>query len=202
MKFCAIVLALLVPCLAAPVDSGSDNIKGNAWGNPNAPIRMEIFSDFQCPACKNLHDNEVPQLMRDFVASGKMYLIYRYFPLPLQVHRYGKEAAELVCAASQVGKYEPAANAVFAQQAAWSASGKVEEALNGVLTPAEAKKVKALTKDPVVQSWIQRDVDEARTVPVTQTPTLLVTYRLKRYPIAGLNNYGLLKSFLDGLLAK
>jgi predicted DsbA family dithiol-disulfide isomerase len=69
-----------------------------------------------------------------------------------------------------------------------------------VLTPVEAKKVKALTKDPVVRAQIEADLTRGSAIPVMSTPTLLVSTRAKKYPISGLNNYSLLKSFLDGLL--
>jgi protein-disulfide isomerase len=195
MKLLAIALVLLLPCLAAAPD-----IMGNAFGNPNAPITMEIFSDFQCPACKGLHDNAVPELMREFVIPGKVYLIDRYFPL--QGHPYGMLSAEFVCAAAHVGKYELVSNALFASQPAWSGNGQVEETVNRVLSPAEAKKVKALLKDPAVQGEIQHDLDEGKTVPVNQTPTILVTKGFRRYPIAGVTDYGLLRSFLNDLLKK
>src|SRR5579863_3219102 len=96
--------AALLFVLAAWVSSGADNIKGNAFGNPAAPVMIEVFSDFQCPACKLLHDTELPRLMKEYVIPGKAYLIYRYFPL--EMHPYGRKAAEVVAAAAQLGKYE------------------------------------------------------------------------------------------------
>src|SRR5579872_3250499 len=92
------LLAILVSSAA-----GVDVIKGNAYGRPDAPLMIEVFSDFECPACKTFHDIEVPQLMRDYVQPGKAYLIYRYYPLAM--HPHGREAAEFVCAAAQIGKY-------------------------------------------------------------------------------------------------
>jgi protein-disulfide isomerase len=195
MKFFALALALLLPAMAAAPD-----IMGNAFGNPNAPITMEIFSDFQCPACKNLHENTLPEIMREFVTPGKVYLIQRYFPL--QGHPYGLLSAEYVCAASRVGKFEQTSNILFATQPVWSENGHVEQTVDTVLTPTEAKKVKSLVNDPGVQAQIQHDVLEGRAVPVTQTPTLLVTHAMRRYPIAGLTDYGLLRSFLNDLLKK
>jgi protein-disulfide isomerase len=196
MKLFAVALTALLPCLAA----APDNVRGNSYGNPSAPIRMEVFSDYQCPGCKTLHDNTLPQIMRDFVVPGKVYLIYRYFPL--QGHPFGMESAEFVCAASRIGKYDEVSNAIFAQQQVWSMNGKLEETVDSVLTPAEAKKVKALTHDPGVQAEIQRDLAEGRAIPVMSTPTLLVSYKQKRWPISGITDYSLLKSFLNGILSK
>jgi protein-disulfide isomerase len=198
MKLCTLALLGLLTAGA----TGSDIIKGNAYGSPNAPMMMEVFSDFECPACKNFHDTEVPQLMRDYVATGKVYLVYRYFPLPM--HRYGRVAAELVCAAAQFGKYQQAADSLFARQQQWSVDGKVEQAVDNVLTASEQQKLKSLVKAPAVQEEINHDLEYGQAVPVPSTPTVLVTYRLRRYPMSGSGvlNYTLVKALLDDLLKK
>jgi protein-disulfide isomerase len=195
MKLLALAPVLLLPCLAAGPD-----VVGNAFGNPNAPITMEIFSDFQCPGCKSLHDAALPDLTREFVITGKVYLIERYFPL--QGHPYGMLSAQYVCAASRVGKFQQAADILFATQSVWAANGQVEQTVNKVLTPDEAKKVKLLIKDPGVQAQIQHDLTEGQSVPISQTPTILVTHGFRRYPIAGVSDFGLLRSFLNDLLKK
>jgi protein-disulfide isomerase len=196
MKLYILVLAALLPSLAAAPDA----IKGNAFGNPNAPLMLEVFSDFQCPGCKQFHDEDLPLIMKEYVASGKAYLVYRYFPLPQ--HTYGRKTAELACACAQLGKYEPVADVLFARQGAWSADGKVEETVATVLTPAEQKKVAVLMKDPKVQSLIDHDLEEGRALPVASTPTLLVTYKSKQYKIfgQGIFHYDWIKASLDGLL--
>jgi protein-disulfide isomerase len=198
MKLCALALAVLLPTLV----SGQDLIKGNAFGNPAAPVRIEIYSDFQCPGCKRLHDEVLPKIMKDYVTPGKAYLIYRYFPL--QGHAYGRVSAEYVCAAAQIGKYRQASDVLFAKQATWSLDGKVEETVDTVLTPAEQKKVKERLKDPAVQSQIAHDVAAGRALPVQQTPTLVVTTQGRQYPLSGegVFNYTLFKAFLDDLLKK
>jgi hypothetical protein len=64
MKLCIAALALLLPCLAA----APDPIHGNDLGDPKAPILIEVFSDFQCPACKRFHDEELPSIVSDYVS--------------------------------------------------------------------------------------------------------------------------------------
>jgi protein-disulfide isomerase len=198
MRLSVLALLLLLPCLAAT----PGNIHGNAFGSPAAPIVMEIFSDFQCPACKRLHDEALPTLLRDYVYPGKVYLVCRYFPLPN--HAYGRQSAELACACAQFGKYEQAANLLFAKQATWSNDGKLREAVEGILSPAERTKLPGLMKDPAVQNQINRDMEQGRALPVQSTPTLVLTSGLRRYPISGPSvlNYNLLKVLLDDLLSK
>jgi protein-disulfide isomerase len=185
---------------AALMAGSTGNTNGNTYGEPHAPVVIEIFSDFQCPACKTLHDDTFQLIMRDYVVPGKVYIIYRYFPLPM--HPFGHPCAEFACAASRIGRYQKVADALFAQQSNISMSGKVEDVVNSVLTPTEAKKVKSLLHDPGVQREIQTDLDEGKLVPVTGTPTLWITHGGKSQAVSFPINYSLLKSYLDALLAK
>jgi protein-disulfide isomerase len=196
MKTFAVVLAAAVALTAG----STANTNGNTYGEPRAPVLIEIFSDFQCPACKTLHDDTFQLIMRDYVVPGKVYVIYRYFPLPM--HPFGRPCAEFACAASRIGRYQKVADILFAQQTSISMSGKVEDVVNRVLTPTEAKRVKLLRLDPGVQREIQTDLDEGRLVPVTGTPTLWITHGGKSQAVSFPINYALLKSYLDALLAK
>jgi protein-disulfide isomerase len=161
---------------------------------------IEVFSDFQCPLCKTLHDEALRSLMKDYVGNGKVYLIHRNFPLTQ--HAYSRQAALYATAAERIGKYQQVADALYANQAAWSASGKVDETACSVLTPAEAKQVRALVATPATVASVEQDLALGKKVRLDATPTMIVTYRLKQYPLVGAVNYNLLKSFLDDLLAK
>jgi protein-disulfide isomerase len=196
MKLLIAALAILLPVSAA----APDTIHGNAFGDPKAPILIEVFSDFQCPGCKRFHDEDVPLIVKDYVTPGKAYLVYRYFPL--QMHIYGRKSAELVCACAQLGKYEQAADILFATQSLWSQDGKLDETLAPVLTPAERKKIPALIKSASVQKSIEGDMAEGAALGVKGTPTMLVTYKSRRYPLVGegLFNYRWIKATLDDLL--
>jgi protein-disulfide isomerase len=190
-------MALLIPGVVRPADAPST---GKAVGLPNAPILIEVFSDFECPHCKTLHEQTLTPLVRDYVSAGKVYLIHRYFPLA--GFAYSRQAATYACAAERIGKYEQVANALFANQAAWSVDGKVDETACRVLTAAEANKVRALIKDPGVTAEIQQDIELGHKAGLNQTPTMVVTHRLKKYPLSGYISYDLLRRFLDDLLAK
>lgn len=192
MKLSAFFLTLLpLVASASPID------KAKAFGNPGAPITIELFSDFQCPSCRALHMDLLPSIMRDFVIPGKAYLVYKEFPLPM--HNHSREAAAYACAAARVGKYEQVADVLFQNQPSWANDGKVFETVSSVLTPAEQKKVQALAKDPSVLAEVQGDVQEGESKPINQTPTMVIMAHGKEYKIAGGLNYNLLRGFLDGL---
>lgn len=192
------LLAVVVVAVIALAAGSTANVHGNTFGNPRAPVLIEVFSDFQCPGCKAFHDNEFQRIVKDYVVPGKVYVIYRYFPL--QMHPYGRPCAEYACAAARVNRYQKVADALFAQQSAIAVSGNVESVANSVLTPAEAKTVKSLLKSPDVQHEIETDIEEGKAVPVQYTPTLWVTAHGKSQAVTGPINYDLFKQYLDTLL--
>jgi protein-disulfide isomerase len=135
--------------------------------------------------------------MRDYVATGKAYLVYKEFPL--MQHTHAREAATYAVAAARVGKYEQVADALFQNQQHWEADGKVFETVATALTPAEQKKVQALVKDPGVLNEVAQDVQEGLEQSVNQTPTLMIIRGTKKYPLAGVPNYSLLQALLNDL---
>lgn len=175
----------------------SDIDSNKTAGNPAAPVTIQVFSDFECPACKAFHEGTLPQLRRDFVATGRVFLVYREFPLPQ--HAYSRAAASYAVAAARIGLYQPVADALFRDQYAWSLSGKVWETVATVLTPSQQKKVKAAADSPSVLAEILRDLNDGHAVPVTSTPTLVVSRGAKSYPVSGTLNYAILKNLIHDL---
>jgi protein-disulfide isomerase len=196
MKLYAALLLVLLPCLAAIPEVD----KNKAVGSPTAPVRLEVFSDFTCPHCRHFHEEVLPQLMKDYVVSGKMYIVDRAFPL--QGHNFTREAFGYAVAAARIGKYQPVADILYAQQANWAVNGNVWGVVAGVLSPADQKKVQELSKDPGVQAEIDAEYREGVDSGINQTPTLILTAGGKRFPLPPAPDYRLLKSMIDGLLPK
>lgn len=53
---------------------------GQAMGDPGAPVLIEVFEDFQCPACKTYSEQIAPQVADAYVATGDVYYVFRHFP--------------------------------------------------------------------------------------------------------------------------
>jgi protein-disulfide isomerase len=193
MKLSAVALAALLPAMAASPDIDP----GKAIGNPSAPVTMQVFSDYECPACKAFHDQTLPEIVRDYVTTGKVYVVYRDFPLPM--HQYSRQAANYACAAAHLQLFQPVAEALFHNQAYWSASGRVWEYVASVLTERQQKEVQALAKRPEVSAEIQRDLDAGHGEAVNSTPTLIVSRGAKKYPVSGSLNYMLLRQLLNDI---
>lgn len=196
-----IVVATLVAQAVPQGGAGLPNIDPRkSFGSKNAPVTMEVFSDFQCPACKALFLNTNRRLMDDYVTTGKVFLIHRDFPLPM--HAYSRVAARYARAAAQIGKVEPAELALFENQEKWEQTGDVDGTLAAVLNAPDMAKIRALVKGGTLEPMIDKDYALGQTYSVTQTPTTVFHSKGQTYPYGGGMSYDILKSFLDQLLTQ
>jgi protein-disulfide isomerase len=208
----------------ATADSDVSAAPVKSLGNRNAPITMEVFSDYQCPSCGSFYENSLKYMITDYVAAGKVYFVHRDFPLPM--HPYSHQAARWSNAAAKIGKFQEVDAALFDNQAAWSADGNIEKFVAAALKPADFKRVQKLMagcesntaaavkpasfsgngqteQSCALDKYIEQDQELAKSVPVTQTPTSVITYKGQRYPaMPGFVTWPILKSFLDSLLAQ
>ncbi len=70
-------------------------------GDPEAPVTVQAWEDFRCPACAAFNQTVKPLLVDNYIASGKVKLEFRHFPL--QQHEPGASLAAQAseCAADQ-----------------------------------------------------------------------------------------------------
>lgn len=72
-------------------------------GDKNAPITIIEFSDYECPFCKRHFDETHPQLVKNYVDTGKAKIVFRDFPLSFHDPMATKEAVAANCAKDQGG---------------------------------------------------------------------------------------------------
>ena len=179
------------------VDGVADIDPDKAFGNRNAAVVMEIYSDFQCPACKQLFLNTTQRIMDNY--AGKIYIVHRDFPLPM--HAYSRVAASYSRAAAHIGKCEAVEQVLFQNQEKWETNGDVKGIVASVLTPSEMKKVQALVDGKTLEPLIDKDRQLGLSVPVNQTPTSVIhTKDGQSYPVVGFVSFDVLKTLLDQLV--
>ena len=196
-----LLVALLVSALDVRAGQSSASVPDVdprvAFGSKNAPIVMEVFSDFQCPACKTLFMTTNRQVMENYVSTGKVYLIHRDFPLPM--HAHSQVAAQYSRAAAHIGKFEPVEQALFDNQERWEQTGDIDGTVAAVLSTSEMAKVRALVKGGTLNPLIQKDLALGKIYNVNQTPTTVFHAKGQTYPYAGVMSYEILRNFLDQL---
>ncbi len=196
-------LALLtqsVPAAAPTTGAAAKNYKLS--GSPTAPMTLEVYTDFECPSCRNLYIQVLPSFTAEYVATGKVQLLHRDYLLET-MHKYTRTAARYANAAGQMGKYDLVSKQIFTTQGDWSQNGNIDAAVAKVLTAAEMTKIRDIVKnDTHLDDTVTSDMAQGNKDAVNQTPTLVVVKNGKRTKIDGFLPYPILKSYIDQLLAK
>lgn len=106
----AVLIAGLLVYLNRPGSSASDEEfvardhagatqDGKLLGDPNAPVELVMFADFQCPFCKRFWNDVEPALVEDYVGTGQASLEFRDYAFIGPESFAAAEAA--ACAADQ-----------------------------------------------------------------------------------------------------
>ena len=189
------------PIATITVNGITDIDPTKTTGQKNAPLIMEVFTDFQCPACKQLYTTTLQRVAENYANTGKLYIIHRDFPL--QQHAYSHIAANYARAAAHIGKDEAVELVLFQNQEKWEANGDIKGTLASVLSPAEMKKVDALVESKALEPLVETDRQHGITAAVNQTPTSVIhTKNGQVFPVVGFVSYENFKVFLDQLLAQ
>jgi len=143
-------------------------------GDPNAPVTIVEFSDFQCPYCARFFANTLGLLKDKYVKTGKVRLVYRDFPLS-SIHAEATGAAEAAACANEQGKFWEYHDKIFQNQQALGAANYKQWA-------------KAIGLDAVVFNQcvdvrkyadeVQKDFDDGRTAGVSGTPTFFINGKM------------------------
>ena len=190
---------LLLPILFAASALFAAASSERSAGVPNAPVTLDVYSDFQCPHCALLHFGALKEALSDCVASGKMRIVYHDFPLPQ--HAFARKAAQYANAAATIGRYERVCDGLFRNQNTWGITGDVDGAVAQELSAPEMAKVRKVLADPKMLADINKEIDadlaSGGKIPLTSTPTMIMAGKGKRYPIVGDVRYDFLKQLLD-----
>jgi protein-disulfide isomerase len=171
------------------------------FGSPNAPITLELYTDYSCPSCRNFYMQSLPALMAEFVNTNRVRIVHRDFPLPM--HQFSRLAARYANAAGEIGKYDVVASQIFKTQPEWDQNGAIEPQVAKVLTPTEMAKVRELVKmDSHLDDTVIKDVAIGNQDGINQTPSMVLVRNGKREVIAPIPPYSVLKSYLTSVLAR
>lgn len=94
--------------------------EGIPVGEPDAPVRMLVFSDYMCPGCAHWAGQIEPMLKNELIEGGRVHYTYHDFPLPNHPHSFIASRAAR-CAGDQ-GRFWEYHDRLFALQSQWSAS--------------------------------------------------------------------------------
>lgn len=143
-------------------------------GSPTAKLWVVVVSDFQCPYCKQWHDEAYDTFQREYVATGKVR--FAYINYPLNSHQNAWPAAQsAMCAAAQ-DKFWPMHQALFATQQQWEVLSPPTPFLDSLARSLnlDMKRFTDCVSSGKMRGLIQADHDRALAAGATSTPTFLI----------------------------
>lgn len=89
-------------------------------GDPNAPVKIVEYSDYECPACASLeHELLQADFDKQYIETGKVQFIYHELPLT-SIHASAQLTAEVARCAGDQKVFWPVHDALFDTQQQWA----------------------------------------------------------------------------------
>ena len=169
-------------------------------GSEDSPIRIEVFSDFQCAACREFYLNTIRPVLQDYSSRDKVCVVYHEYPLT--IHRYSREAARYAEAAARLGvpKLLMVMDAIFTDQALWAQDGKLDVSVSKALSREDLLKLKKIMQDSSIDLAVDKEIQLGNKIDVKSTPTMLISYVGKQNKVEGYVIYSVLKQFIDSIV--
>jgi protein-disulfide isomerase len=145
-------------------------------GDSAAPVWLVELSDFQCPFCKQWHDETYPVLVREYVVPGVVRLAY--VNLPLQMHAQAFHAAEAAMCGAAQNRFWQMHDGLFATQKQWgelsdTAAAVVFDSL-AVSTGVNPAEWRDCMRSGVMRRLVNADRSRGASAGIRSTPMFFV----------------------------
>ncbi len=172
-----------------PASITSETIK--TLGNPDAPVTVVEFSDYQCPFCLRNFQETFPQLKAEFIDTGRVFYVFKDFPIA-SLHPLAYRLHEAALCAGESGEsvaYWQAHDLFFSKSQTFKLNSLAEmDAV--ILAEFETAGLSTEGLSECLQSnrhavAVQAGIAEGQSLGVSGTPTFFIN----GYPIVGAQPY-------------
>ncbi len=167
-------------------------------GEPDAPITIVEFTDYQCPYCGRHFQQTYPQLLANYVDTGLVRYVFKDFPLT-SIHPQAFEAAEAARCAGEQDAYLEMHDVLFSRQNEWGVAdaatlftGYAEE------LGLDAEAFATCLSDGRYEGAVQADLEDGIQLGVTGTPGFFINGRF----LSGAQPYAVFQQALDNMLSE
>jgi len=162
-------------------------------GDPEAPVTIVEFSDYECPFCARFYSQTLDQIKTEYVDTGKVKIVYRDFPLSF--HQQAQKAAEAAECAGEQGQYYDMHDKLFEGGVAGGvASFKQYAADIGLDTSA----FDTCLDSGAMASEVQKDFSDGQKAGIQGTPGFIINGQT----VSGALPFSNFKQIIDAELAK
>jgi len=161
--------------IGGPVDVSVDD--DPFLGDDNAPVTIIEFSDYQCPFCRRFWQDTFPQIIDQYVNTGKVKFVYR--DLPLSIHADAQSAAEAAECADDQGKYWQYHDKLFEEQTRGATSLSDDNLKKwAVEIGLNSSQFNKCFDSEKYREEVQKDATDASLAGATGTPSFFINGRL------------------------
>ena len=147
-----------------------------SMGDPNAPVKMDVWEDFQCSGCKSYSQNLEPQVIQTYVDTGKVFYTFHFYPFIDGGQGESHQAADAAMCAMAQGRFWDYHDMLFANwigenQGSFTDSRLVAFALGIKLNMTAFNQC---FKANTYSAEIQQDMDAGAKLGVPPTPGIFI----------------------------
>lgn len=170
-----------------------------AIGEPDAPVTIIEFTDFQCPYCSRHFAQTFPQIKENFIDTGLVRYVFKDFPLT-NIHPQASKASEAARCAGEQDAYLAMHQALFANQQEWSGRNDAV-AIFAAYAETIGLDVAAFTSCLETNKYaaaVEADLQEGVSLGVNGTPAFF----LNGYFVSGAQPYDLFEEAIVSLITE
>ena len=173
--FIKIFIIYLIICLKSYADDSKVDKSIVAIGSYDAIVKIKIFSSLTCPHCANFHIKVVPKIIKKYVESGKVQLIFIDFPLDQAAFN----ASKLLHCVDQK-KQITFLDTVYENQDEWTAGSNINEINNNLKKIVQILGInstqfdKCLNDEVISDKILNGRIDGHQKYSINSTPTIII----------------------------
>ncbi len=167
-------------------------------GNPNAPITILEWGDFQCTFCYRFHESSLSIIHKEYIETGKVNLVFKDFPLNGPDSVLAAEAA--YCAEDQ-GKYWSYHDELYANWAGEKTGWITDDSLNqfAITSDLDIEKFNSCLDDHKYRQRVLDLEQFGREIGIDATPSFLIFNDEKIIKIRGNQPIDVFRKVIDDL---
>ncbi|MBK9211342.1 MAG: DsbA family protein [Anaerolineales bacterium] len=169
--------------------------QSNTMGNPDAPVHIIEYGDFQCPYCLKFWSETEPQLIEEYVNTDQVYFEYRAYPIIGPESSWAAEGA--YCAGDQ-GRFWEFHDTLFAN---WSGENVGDYTKENLVKYAKAldlnmAEFESCLSEEKHKGTVEQDAAAAEANGIHATPTFFIN----GFKVEGAQPYSILKDLIEQAL--